>query len=212
MYVAIIGASGLIGSHLLKSLIANYQIQKITTLSRSSLETSSKVTQIIIPNMKPSDVATLQIRADIYICCLGTTIKIAKTKENFKQVDFEIVVSFAKLAEKDKAKAFFVISAVGADKNSLIFYNKVKGEMEFAVSQMQIPSVYILRPGLLIGHRKEWRPLEAMGVNFYNFLKSIPYISQGLSSWGTPIEDIVEFINKKIFSLEPGRHIVTKFR
>jgi hypothetical protein len=165
---------------------------------------------MILPNMNALEIESLKIQADIYICSLGTTLKVARTKENFKRVDFELVVSFAKLAKTDKAKALFVISALGANKNSLIFYNQVKGEMEYAVSQLQIPSLYILRPGLLIGHRKETRLLESIGVKFYHCLKSLPFFSQNLE-WGTPVEIIVNYINGKIFSLEPGHHIICKF-
>jgi uncharacterized protein YbjT (DUF2867 family) len=101
---------------------------------------------------------------DAVFCCLGTTIKKAGSREEFRKVDYEYV---KQLAEKySSSSQFLVVSAMGADANSRVFYNQVKGEMEEAVKKSGIPSVQIFRPSLLLGDRKEFRFGEMVGSIF----------------------------------------------
>jgi len=90
-------------------------------------------------------------------CVLGTTIRTAGSQEAFRKVDYDYVVGLGKLCEKNRISKFLVVSAMGADASSGIFYNRVKGEMEKAIQQLNIPSVVIFRPSLLMGKRKEFR-------------------------------------------------------
>ena len=96
-------------------------------------------------------------------CCLGTTIKTAGSKEAFRKVDLDYVVNVAKAAKENGVNHFAVVSAMGADKNSNIFYNKTKGEMEDAIKTIGFNSTYIIRPSLLLGDRKEFRFGELLG-------------------------------------------------
>ena len=97
-------------------------------------------------------------KIDVVYCCLGTTIKKAKTRERFRQVDFEYVVELANLAKFKKVEKFIAISAMGANRKSSMFYNRVKGEMEdYLMNDLKMDNVFILRPSLLLGNREEYR-------------------------------------------------------
>jgi uncharacterized protein YbjT (DUF2867 family) len=97
------------------------------------------------------------LRADDVFCCLGTTIAKAGSQEAFRKVDFTYVVEAARVASDAGAEQFLVVSAVGADPSSRVFYNRVKGEMEAAVKRLPFRALWIVRPSLLLGDRKEFR-------------------------------------------------------
>ena len=118
---------------------------------------------------------------DFIFCCLGTTIKIAKTKEAFRIVDYNYVVELAKLASKSGCKKFFVISSIGANSKSSNFYLRTKGEMEDDVKSQKIPGIYILRPSLLLGKREEFRFSEIISKYFMTFLG--PFFILGLKKY-----------------------------
>jgi uncharacterized protein YbjT (DUF2867 family) len=99
-------------------------------------------------------------RVDIAYCCLGTTIKKAGSEQAFRAVDLDMVVAFAKRAREMGARHLIVISALGADRRSPIFYNRVKGEMEYALRAQDWPQLTICRPSLLLGERLEPRMAE----------------------------------------------------
>jgi uncharacterized protein YbjT (DUF2867 family) len=100
------------------------------------------------------------IRGDLYFCCLGTTIKAAGSKENFEKVDHAAIIDFAKIARAYDAKSFTLVSAMGANANSMIFYNRVKGRTEDDVRALGLRSLIIFRPALLAGPRREFRLAE----------------------------------------------------
>jgi uncharacterized protein YbjT (DUF2867 family) len=101
-----------------------------------------------------------QLKADDVFCCLGTTIKKAKSKEAFRAVDLDAPVLLAKISRELGAQKFLLVSSLGANRNSNIFYNKVKGEVEDAIQKIAFNSLHILRPSLLSGHRQEERSGE----------------------------------------------------
>lgn len=105
--------------------------------------------------------------------CLGTTIKKAKTKEAFRKVDYEYVVEAGKLANAAKVENVLVISAMGADSKSKFFYSRVKGEMEETLKQLELNSLHIFRPSLLLGERNELRIGEKVSgklISIFKFL------------------------------------------
>ena len=103
------------------------------------------------------------INADVVFCCVGTTIKKAKTREAFRKVDFDIPVNLAKLCANSNIQKLIIISSLGADRESKNNYLKTKGEMEYAVSQYNIHSIVFLRPSILLGNRNEFRLGEIIG-------------------------------------------------
>ncbi len=158
----IIGGTGLVGSHLLRLIAEDPYYQSITVLARRNFPVPSKV-KLEIVNFDRLSASASMMQADHVFCCIGTTIKTAGSQEAFRKVDFDIAVTSAKLALQNGATKYLVVSALGANKNSSIFYSRVKGEMEEAIQSMPYREIWIFHPSILTGKRKEFRPGEAIG-------------------------------------------------
>lgn len=156
MRCIVIGGTGAVGKVLLNQLAANPNIDKIISVQRRETEAINKKVEVLVADLQNLQQLKLTDEIDAAFCCLGTTIKKAKSKENFKAVDFKMVEKFADFAILKGAKSFSVVSAMGADKNSMFFYNQVKGEMENAIQSKGFASVGIFRPSLLV-HRGDFR-------------------------------------------------------
>jgi uncharacterized protein YbjT (DUF2867 family) len=161
MKVCLVGASGLVGSHLLDYLKKEDSIESILCLSRRDSFTMGKVQnrKIDFEKIAELDLSTI----DVLFCCLGTTIKVAGSKEEFKKVDHDYVIELGKLAKKYSIPKFLVVSAMGVDSKSFLFYNQVKGQMEEALHSLELRSLQIFRPSLLLGERREFRLGEKIG-------------------------------------------------
>jgi uncharacterized protein YbjT (DUF2867 family) len=144
---------------------------------------------------------------DVGLCCLGTTIKKAGTKELFFKVDHDYVVNFAKLCRSSGAKKFIVVSAMGADSNSSVFYNQVKGQMEKALEGLGFESLVILRPSLLLGDRSEVRRGESLAQAI---LSPFGFLFMGPLAPFKPIEGLV--VAKRMIKkcVEPEKTLKTK--
>src|SRR6202166_519726 len=165
MIATVIGSTGLTGAFLVRDLLADSAITKVMSVSRRSLNVSNaKLTEVLISDL--ADLPTIQskIRGELYFCCLGTTIKAAGSKENFEKVDHAAVVDFAKIAKAHDAKSFTLVSAMGANANSMLFYNRVKGRTEDDVKALGLRSLIIFRPALLVGPRAEYRLGERLAT------------------------------------------------
>jgi uncharacterized protein YbjT (DUF2867 family) len=161
MIATLIGGTGLTGSSLVRQLLADPAITKVISISRRSLEISNpKLTEVLISDLAELSSIESMIRGDLYFCCLGTTIKAAGSKENFEKVDHAAIIDFAKIARAYDAKSFTLVSAMGANANSMIFYNRVKGRTEDDVRALGLRSLIIFRPALLAGPRREFRLAE----------------------------------------------------
>ena len=162
----IAGSTGLIGKQLLQLLLESEEYKKVIALTRQDLPSHPKLTQLKIELGTVSEKGDL-LKADDVFCCLGTTMAKAGSKEKFRQVDFYYPLLLAKTAKGTGAKKYLLVSALGADKNSRIFYNEVKGELEEAVSTAGFDAVHIFRPSLLLGPREEKRSGEDAAKIFY---------------------------------------------
>jgi len=160
----IVGASGLVGGHCLDMLLQDNYYDKVISIGRKALPISHKKLQQEIVDFDHLDKSINIINADHVFCCLGTTIKKAKTKDNFIKVDFTYPIKVAKISKQNGAESFSIITALGANKHSPIFYNKTKGEVEAALKEVGFDSLYFFRPSLLLGDRKESRAGEKIGI------------------------------------------------
>jgi uncharacterized protein YbjT (DUF2867 family) len=161
MIATLIGGTGLTGSFLVRQLLADSAITKVISVSRRSLEISNpKLTEVLVSDLTELPSIESKIRGDFYFCCLGTTIKAAGGKENFEKVDRAAIVAFARIARAHEAKSFTLVSAMGANANSTIFYHRVKGRTENDVRALGMRSLIIFRPALLVGPRHEFRLAE----------------------------------------------------
>ena len=160
----LVGATGLVGGHVLQLLLDDETYAEVVVLVRKpSFNPHPKLREHIIDFGHLDRHASI-IKADDVFCCLGTTIKVAGSQEAFRKVDFTYPVQIAALALKNGAKQFLVVTSVGANSQSSIFYNRVKGEVEEAVAKLPFQSLHIFRPSLLLGERKEFRPGEKIGM------------------------------------------------
>jgi uncharacterized protein YbjT (DUF2867 family) len=155
----ILGATGLVGKEVLKQALEDPVYSRIKILVRSPQEIKHPRLEELVIDFRKLEQYENEFAVDHVYCCLGTTIKKAKTKEKFRLVDYEYPLLAARLS-KGKADKFLVISAQGANPKSPFFYNKTKGKLEKDLIALNLPNLLIFRPSLLLGERKEPRPME----------------------------------------------------
>lgn len=175
MVAVIIGSTGLVGSSLLERLLEDGSIRQVVSVSRRPLQKHHpKLKEVIISDFSKLKDQASQLSGDLYFCCLGTTIKAAGSREEFRKIDQEAVIAFAEIAEKNNGHSFSVISAMGASEKSMIFYNQVKGEMEEALRKRKLKYLQIFRPALLIGgERSQNRVGEKAAISLVHVLDSV---------------------------------------
>jgi uncharacterized protein YbjT (DUF2867 family) len=160
----ILGATGLTGNHILHKLIEDKNYETIKLFSRSKIDGLPKKVKQFIGNILDLTQFKANFTADEVYCCIGTTAKKTPDKTLYKKIDYGIPVTAAKLSKENNIATFLVVSAMGANAQSTVFYNKTKGEMEHDVLKQNIINTFILRPSLIGGERKESRILEKIGL------------------------------------------------
>jgi len=169
----ILGASGLTGSFLLEKLLKDDRYEKIKLFSRKALQQDNPKVFEKTGNLLELANFSTDFTGDEVYCCIGTTTKKTPDKDLYRNIDFGIPVAAVKLAKQNKIATFLVVSAMGANANSGIFYNKTKGEMEQAVLDEKIANTFILRPSLIGGERKESRLFEKLGVVVFKIIQPL---------------------------------------
>lgn len=182
----IIGATGAVGKEILKEILDGDFYERIYVLGRNSilrLSEDGRLTKIVIDfeNMR-FDTSILD-DVDVF-AALGTTIKIAGSKENQRKIDVDYTVNFAKLCE-GKVRSFNVVSAIGANSKSKNFYNSLKGELEDKLKEMNLGILRIFQPSLLISRRDDNRFLEEIFMKVAPFFQ---FVLKGKTKKYSPIE------------------------
>ena len=168
--VNIIGASGLVGHKLVDQLLNRADIEKIRVFVRRKASIiHPKIEEQLIDFRKPENWKHL-VQGDIIFLTLGTTIKKAKTKENQYLVDFTFQYEFAKAATENGVQTCVLVSSMGANPKSSVFYSRMKGELEEAIEQLHFKKLLIFRPSILDGDRQEKRAGEKVGLILSRFL------------------------------------------
>lgn len=167
----VLGASGLTGKLLLNQLLEDEAYTKVKIFARRSLNLLNPKVQEYVGDLLSLEKFEKDFIADEVFCCIGTTAKKTKDKGTYKKIDFGIPVAAAKLCKINKIDAFIVVSALGANAKSKIFYNRIKGEMEQLVLRQKIMHVYVMRPSLIKGKRTEKRLAEKLGSIIMGILK-----------------------------------------
>ena len=164
MRATVIGATGLIGSHLLELLLADDNFDSVRILLRRPFDlTHPKLEKKLVDFSDMENFRLALEDSDVIFCAIGTTQKKVKgDKSAYRKVDFDIAVNAAQLGKLCGCEIFVLVSAVGANSQSNNFYLKLKGETEEAVKATGIKSIHIVRPSLLLGDRKEFRLGEKM--------------------------------------------------
>jgi uncharacterized protein YbjT (DUF2867 family) len=158
------GATGLIGSHVLQLLLADDTWARVVTVGRRlTPNTHEKLEQRVLDLGELEAVSGLPHTDDVF-CCLGTTLKQAGSQPAFRRVDHAFVVGLGRAGLRAGASQFLLVSAVGADPASRVFYSRVKGETEAAIGRLHYKSTQIFRPSLLLGERQEFRIGERIAM------------------------------------------------
>ncbi|MEI5909568.1 NAD(P)H-binding protein [Bacillus spongiae] len=158
----VVGATGLVGNELVNLLLESDEYTSVTILVRRDVNLQHPKLTVKIIDFDQVDEAINEYYDDVF-CCLGTTIKKAKTKENFQKVDLAYPLNIAQKAKEQGLGQFLVISSLGANTSSPFFYSRVKGELEKGLIELDLPSLKIFRPSLLVGQRPEVRLGEKSG-------------------------------------------------
>ncbi len=151
------GATGLVGREVLNFLLEDRAFSRVLAVVRRPLGISHDKLDARVVDFDAIEAALAGEAAEIAICCLGTTIKQAGSQENFRRVDHDYVLAFARAARSAGVQHFMVVTALGANASSRTFYNRVKGEVEAALKELGFAALTIARPSLLLGDRSEFR-------------------------------------------------------
>jgi uncharacterized protein YbjT (DUF2867 family) len=177
----IAGATGLVGSSLLQQLLNENYYSKIIVLVRKSIAIKDNRVEQLVVDYNKLDSYSNQMKADDIYCTLGTTIKKAGSQAAFKKVDYEYPLALGKIAKAQGTQKFIIVTALGADATSPIFYNKVKGETEQQLKALNLPHLFILQPSLLVGNRAENRLGEKIGIVAFSVIN--PFLMGALKKY-----------------------------
>jgi uncharacterized protein YbjT (DUF2867 family) len=174
----VVGASGLIGSSLVKMLLEAGQYGEVHILTRKKIDlVHKKLVQHVIDFDRLAE-QSFNFKAEDAFCTLGTTIAKAGSKIAFSKVDHDYVISFAKMAKSIGTTGFYVVSSMGANQSSSVFYSKVKGQVEEDLKLIGFPRLGIFRPSLLLGPRLEKRAGEKFAgwmMSAFDFMIPLKY-------------------------------------
>lgn len=197
----IAGATGLVGSYLLKYLLEQALYDKVKILVRKPIDLQHPLLEQVVFDYDSPDYNHLKV-TDVY-CCLGTTIRKAGSRQAFSKVDYDYPLQIAQAASQNGARNFAVVTAVGSDADSRIFYNRVKGELEEALSEISFFSLHIFRPSMLLGSRNEFRFGEEAGkLLFRVFGRFIPAKYKGVHA-----SQVAVCMARQLQAQKPGKFI-----
>jgi uncharacterized protein YbjT (DUF2867 family) len=203
MKLLLVGATGLVGSHVLRLALDNEAIERVIAPVRRKLSPHRKLHAPIVDfENLPTEESWWNV--DAVICTLGTTRRTAGSKERFHRVDHDYPIMVARIAKSRGVPAFALNSAIGADPNSRFFYNRTKGILERDLKELGFESLIFVRPGLIGGDRKEFRLGEKAGELFLKLLG--PLLPQ---AWRiNPAHRIANALLDSAIEAKPGIHMV----
>lgn len=172
------GTTGLIGAQVLELLLKGDLYDRVVALSRRPLATSHPKLINLVIDFDDLEKHADQLKGDDVYCCLGTTMKQAGSREAFQKVDFQYPVSLARTTRNQGAKQFLLVTAMGANEHSPIFYNRVKGEVQAAIGKIGFQAFHIFQPSMLVGPRTRERTGEKVAqqiMKFAGFLIPLKY-------------------------------------
>ena len=165
----LIGASGAIGNSILFQLLENKNYTTVLILVRKELRIQHPKLKQLIIDFDQINNYQKEITGDVVFSCLGTTKRQTPDEQQYRKIDFQYPLEIARIAKTNGIKSFHLVSAIGANKNSGIFYTRIKGELEKDLQNIPFDNIHIYRPSLLDTARKDKRFLEGS----MNFLMSI---------------------------------------
>lgn len=200
----ILGGSGLVGSQLVEAALRHPLVETVVAPTRRPLRARPGLLNPQIDYAQLPEQA-LWWRTDAVLCALGTTLKLAGSREAFREVDYHYVIGAAQLAQQAGTPTFVLNSSLGAKVNARSFYLRVKGETEHELAQLGFCSLSLVRPSLLEGGaRPEARPAEATGLWLMKRLRAaIPPRYRAVST-----QSVAECMLAQALASRPGTTIV----
>jgi uncharacterized protein YbjT (DUF2867 family) len=199
----LVGATGLVGSHVLRQALSDPAVEQVVAPTRRSLVPHGKLLNPIVDfGQLPQDAEWW--RVDAVVCTLGTTIRAAGSQAAFYKVDHDHPLEVAYLARRHGARAFAFNSALGADAGSRVFYSRTKGETERDLQAVGYPSLTLVRPGLIGGVRQESRPAEQVAVRLSQWVQ--PLLPRRYRV--VPAERIAHHLLQAALAGSPGVHVL----
>ena len=199
----IVGASGLIGNELLGILLQSTEYQEVLAVVRNELPVNnSKLVQLVV-EFDDLDKYADAITGHALFCCLGSTIKKTPDLKDYRKIDHDYPVKLAQTAHRNKIKQYHLVSALGANANSSVFYTKLKGETERDIERVGIPTLHIYQPSFLEGRQKGERFME----NFLTGLMKVinPLLLGGLKKYRSiPATTVAQAMYKQSLKNEAG--------
>ena len=174
----LIGATGLVGSHLLDLLLKDPRFNTVKVFTRRSTGKKDEKLEEFIIDFDYVKGWAHQLSGDVLFSSLGTTIRKAGNQDVQYKIDYTYQYEVANQASQNGVGTYVLVSSAGAGSKSGIFYSRMKGELEEAVSKLSFPNIRIIRPGILDGQRNESRPLEKAAIEISRVLAYIPGIKQ----------------------------------
>lgn len=200
------GASGLIGNCCLRRLLVHQAYDRVISIGRKPLAASHpKLIHYEVDMSHPDHYRHLMRGEDLFIA-LGTTMKKAGSKEAFYAVDHDLMFNIAKSGSLQNMNQLVLVSSIGADSRSWVYYLKVKGELEEDVRRLPFWGVHIMRPSVLLGAREEQRPAEKLAGQLS---KGLQYFSGSILGDIAPVaaDDVAKAMVQAAQGLKPGVHI-----
>jgi uncharacterized protein YbjT (DUF2867 family) len=206
MDAVMIGATGLVGSHLLKRLLADDRFTKVVSFGRRKTGASHpKLVEETVDFEAPASWAS-KVTGDVAFSALGTTLKAAGSQAAQKRVDLDYQLDFAKTAAKNGIKTYVLCSSSSANPDSRVFYSRIKGELDRDVQQLDFERVRIMRPSLLGGDREHARSGEKIGSVM---LGAFNAIGIGRRWREIPGDTVAQAMLNSAFDPAPGARIFT---
>ena len=201
------GATGLVGNATLQRALACDHVRQLVAPTRRPLPPHPKLLNPVVDfDALPGDADWW--RVDAVACALGTTIRDAGSQEAFRRVDHDYPLAIARHAYAHGATAFALVSAMGADAGSRIFYSRTKGEVEDALAGIGFTSLTLLRPGLLGGERRQHRGGERLALRVMGVLDGVLPARYRI----VPAEQVAEALLQAALDAPPGRHVIPSER
>ena len=169
--ITLIGSTGLIGTHFLEEISPD-DFQNVKALTRRkipNLENKDFIKQSV-HDFSELEKMRQDLKTDVLVCALGTTIIKAGSKDEFMKIDHDLPLEISRIAKEEGCRTMILISATGANSKSKIFYSRVKGLLEESLEKVGFEEFHILRPSLLLGKRSEARPSEYISKLILDYL------------------------------------------
>lgn len=203
MKLILLGATGLVGRHLLDRMLADEKVDRVITPVRRPIRRHAKLSAPLM-DFQNLDFDADFWKADAVLCALGSTMKKAGSREAFRFVDYELPMAIARLTKANQTPAWVLNSAAGANKGSSFFYNRVKADLEDGLTALDFPSLTIVRPGVIKGIREEFRPGERA------LIAGLRLVSPLLTASWHPVEadNIARAMLAAAINSAPGKHVI----